>query len=134
MTSRSERLRLVRKRRRRRLKLSATVVVATLGAMFAFVAAGSGSGAGAAPVPGGYFQLLPPGSALPSDAECAARVHRSPWEPRADNYAANHASVTNTLSSFSQFSSTWNSQYRSRVTGNFKGTTDEIIQWAACKW
>ncbi len=22
----------------------------------------------------------------------------------------------------------------SRVTGNFKGTTDEIIQWGACKW
>ena len=21
-----------------------------------------------------------------------------------------------------------------RVTGNFTGTTDEIIQWAACKW
>jgi autotransporter family porin len=23
---------------------------------------------------------------------------------------------------------------RNQVTGNFKGTTDEIIQWAACKW
>ena len=134
MTSRSERLQLVRKRRRRRLKLSATVFVAILGAMFAFVAAGSGSGAGAAPVPGGYFQLLPPGSALPSDADCAARVHRSSWEPRADNYAANHASVTNSLSNFSQFNGAWNGQYRARVDGNFKGTTDEIIQWAACKW
>jgi autotransporter family porin len=134
MTSRSERLQLVRKRRRRRLKLSATVVVATLGALFAFVAAGSGSGAGAAPAAGGYFQMLPPGSALPSEADCAARVRRSSWEPRADNYTANHTSVTNTLSNFSQFTGAWNGQYRSRVTGNFKGTTDEIIQWAACKW
>ena len=118
----------------RRLKLSATVVVATLGAMCAFVAAGSGSGVGAAPVPGGYFQFLPPGAALPSDADCAARVHRSAWEPRADNYNANHASVTNSLSNFSQFNGAWNGRYRARVDGNFKGTTDEIIQWAACKW
>jgi len=134
MTSRSERLQLVRKRRRRRLKLSATVVVATLGALFAFVAAGSGSGAGAAPVAGGYFQVLPPGSALPSEADCAARVRRSAWEPRADNYAANHASVSNTLANFSQFTGAWNGQYRPRINGNFHGTTDEIIQFYACKW
>src|ERR1051325_6809812 len=86
MTSRSERLQLVRKRRRRRLKLSATVVVATLGAMFAFVAAGSRSGAGAAPVAGAFFQLLPPGSAPRGEAGCAAGVRPSSWEPRADNY------------------------------------------------
>jgi autotransporter family porin len=24
--------------------------------------------------------------------------------------------------------------YRGRVDGNFTGTTDEIIQWASCKW
>ena len=24
--------------------------------------------------------------------------------------------------------------YQGRVTGNFTGTTDEIIQWGACKW
>jgi hypothetical protein len=35
---------------------------------------------------------------------------------------------------------TWTSEtaagpnYRGRVTGNFVGTTDEIIQWASCKW
>jgi hypothetical protein len=30
--------------------------------------------------------------------------------------------------------STPQSGYFARVTGNFTGTTDEIIQWAACKW
>jgi len=30
--------------------------------------------------------------------------------------------------------SRWNTQIMPRVTGNFTGTTDEIIQWAACKW
>ncbi|NJN15402.1 MAG: hypothetical protein HC822_03470 [Oscillochloris sp.] len=27
-----------------------------------------------------------------------------------------------------------NSEFAARVTGNFSGTTDEILQWAACKW
>ena len=45
----------------------------------------------ASPLPvDGYFQTLPPGAALPSDATCAARVHRSPWEPRSDNTKANN--------------------------------------------
>jgi len=38
----------------------------------------------------GAFTTLPPGAQLPSEAECAVRVHRSSWEPRPDNYAANH--------------------------------------------
>lgn len=27
-----------------------------------------------------------------------------------------------------------NSVFRQRVTGDFTGTTDELLQWAACKW
>jgi hypothetical protein len=27
-----------------------------------------------------------------------------------------------------------NTQIKPRVTGNFTGTTDEILQWGACKW
>ena len=38
----------------------------------------------------GVFATLLPGAQLPSEAECAVRVHRSSWEPRPDNYAANH--------------------------------------------
>jgi len=91
---------------------------------------------GARPRPGGYFHVLSPGAKLPTDAECAARVRRSPWEPRPDNTDANqtvpHQPVS--LARFSQYSDKWNRDYRTRITGNFKGTTDEIIQWAACKW
>jgi autotransporter family porin len=80
------------------------------------------------PTPGnptGHFTTLPPGSALPTDAECASRV-RPAAEVRADNNTANHT--------------TWSSQpgisfpLGARATGNYTGTTDEIIQWAACKW
>jgi len=92
------------------------------------------SGNSSPPAAGGYFSLLPPGSALPSGAACAARVHASSWEPRHDNDVANRTPVTNTLANFSQWNSVWNANYRTRIDGAFQGTTDEIFQWAACKW
>ena len=70
--------------------------------------------------PTGHFSTLPPGAALPSDAACAAQV-RPMAERRPINNVPNHtkgAAVSGLA----------------RVTGNFTGTTDEIIEWAACKW
>lgn len=83
---------------------------------------------------------LPPGSALPSEIACAARVSLSSFEPRPDNYAANHrvpaaAQIANLQP--------WNpsigmdsksDSLRQQITGNYTGTTDEILQWVACKW
>ena len=88
------------------------------------------------PISGGYFKLKPPGSAFPSEQTCAQEVHRSTWEPRPDNTTANHTRPKNpgSLAHFSQWSTAWNNNYKPRITGNFEGTTDEIIQWAACKW
>jgi autotransporter family porin len=79
------------------------------------------------------FTTLPPGSALPSDAECAARVRRSPWEPRPENSVANH---TNLYAQGVRLSGSDLRRYgyEQRVTGDFTGTTDEILQWGACKW
>ena len=89
-----------------------------------------------APPAAGYFTMSAPGSPLPSGAECAARVHRSSWEPRPENTTANHTTppAAFALGSFSQWSSAWNATYRTRIDGGFTGTTDEIAQWAACKW
>jgi hypothetical protein len=84
--------------------------------------------------------ILPPGSALPGDSTCSSQINRSSFEPRVDNYAANHqvppaAQIANLHP--------WNPSIgmddrsdglRRRITGNFTGTTDEILQWAACKW
>src|SRR5262249_27484398 len=84
--------------------------------------------------------ILPPGSALPSATTCAARVNRSSWEPRPTNRAANYRVPTPQQIASLQ---PWDSHIgmsdqsdilRRRVTGNFTGTTDEILQWAACKW
>ena len=75
-----------------------------------------------APAPSAHFTTLAPGSTLPSDAQCAAAV-RPANEIRPDNAGYNATR-----------GSTQQSGWFSRVTGNFTGTTDQIIQWAACKW
>jgi hypothetical protein len=83
---------------------------------------------------------LSPGSALPGDAICAARVHRAAFEPRPENRAANtRAPTSGELASLAQWGpdmglSPKADAFRARITGHFTGTTDEIIQWAACKW
>ncbi len=83
---------------------------------------------------------LPPGSSLPSDSACASQITMSSFEPRSDNYTANHQVPTTAQIANLQ---PWNlsigmdtnsDTLRRRVTGNFTGTTDEILQWVACKW
>lgn len=67
-----------------------------------------------------------------TSAAAAKLVHHSPWEPRPQNYTANH-----TVPSAQELAE-WQAQstmpYASLVNGRFTGTTDEIIQWAAYKW
>jgi hypothetical protein len=71
------------------------------------------------------------GMSASSDAAAARLVHRSPWEPRSDNAAANqHMPSTADLVYFRAHS---DMPYKSQVTGAYTGTTDEIIQWAAYK-
>lgn len=74
----------------------------------------------ATPIPG-HFGTLPVGAALPTEAECASRVRPAP-ETRPTN------------SGYNQRKGTGPNYENARVTGNYTGTTDEIIQWAACKW
>ncbi|QWZ09550.1 polysaccharide deacetylase family protein [Nocardioides panacis] len=96
------------------------------------------------PPPSGYFSTLPPGSwsQLPRDARCAQRVHASTWEPRPDNYGPNHTMPPRhvihtslvTLPRDRSYAAKWYSWLLPRVTGAHRGTTDQNIQWAACKW
>ncbi len=85
--------------------------------------------------PTGKFTTLPPGSPLPSESECAARVRNSSFEPRPDNYAANHRVPTAAqIASLQPWDNSKADSLRQQITGNFTGTTDEILQWVACKW
>ncbi len=88
------------------------------------------------PPAGGYFSTLAPAAALPSGAACAAMVHRSTWEPRPENTAANQLTRPQPVNMpiDVNFNALYQTKYRPRIDGNFTGTTDEIIQWAACKW
>jgi hypothetical protein len=83
---------------------------------------------------GRKFTLLPPGSPLPSDATCAALVQGSSWEPRPQNATANHTNPYAQGYRLTAASDLAQYGYESRVTGNFTGTTDQILRWAACKW
>ena len=73
------------------------------------------------PAPSGRFDLLPIGAPLPTDADCTSRV-RSMTENRPENVLGNSTAGAGPDSS------------NTRVTGAFVGTTDEILQWVACKW
>ena len=64
---------------------------------------------------------LPVGATLPTGSECAARVRATP-EIRAANQIYNATRGTSPHDG------------TPRIDGDFTGTTDEIIQWAACKW
>jgi len=85
------------------------------------------------PEASGPFKTLPPGSALPTGAECAARVRRSEWEPRPKNAQANQTRGQSGVT-VNGASADFNQRHAARIDGDFTGTTDEIIQWGACKW
>ena len=98
------------------------------------------------PPASGYFGLRPVGgySSLASDSQCAAQVHYSTWEPRPENSQQNNtkpapgamaaAFSTRPRNQGGSYNPLWDSWLLRRVDGQFTGRTDEIFQWAACKW
>jgi hypothetical protein len=100
----------------------------------------------APPRAGGYFATKPVGAwrSLPGGVRCRARVHQSTWEPRPHNAGPNNRmpNVRQVHAAFAarpvaiggSYKRTWDSWLLQRVTGHYTGTTDEIFQWAACKW
>ncbi|MEZ5410243.1 MAG: hypothetical protein R2761_19590 [Acidimicrobiales bacterium] len=85
----------------------------------------------APPVGGGnaptHFNTLPPGASLPSSAQCAAWVDAVPAPPEVKGINA----VPNATRGQAVAGATGRS---TRVDGNYTGTTEQILRWAACKW
>lgn len=73
-----------------------------------------------------------PGTDPLGDAVAAARVNRTSWEPRRENAEANRRRPSE--EQLNEFRRRSDMVYRRNVTGRYRGTTDEIIQWAARKW
>src|SRR5690348_7658198 len=83
-----------------------------------------------------YFHTLPPGTKLPTGSQCAAWVRARPVKEnkgvnRKDNRTTGH---TVSKSFFSGDKAQANNWIAPRINGNFTGTTEEILRWAACKW
>ena len=118
-----------------------SVAVAALGVTLALFLSHRPSLSNQSPPRGGYLRLLPVGSfaSLPSDTRAAAEVHWSSWEPWPGNARYNHTMPAR-LNLWRKsvrdraYDPRWNKYILGRITGHFKGTTDEIFQWAAAKW
>lgn len=88
--------------------------------------------------PAAYFPTLPPHASLPDGARCAARIPFTP-ETVPANTPFNRTTVTPTqLAAFAANGYTFETlaskaQYR-RITGDYTGSTDMIMRWAACKY
>lgn len=81
------------------------------------------------------FGTLPPGSALPSGQECAARVGHGHPEEIPENEQANHAEPGKlTMPIWEDFTAQANKTFVPRIDGKFSGSTGEILEWGACKW
>jgi hypothetical protein len=82
-----------------------------------------------------HFTTVATGSALPTDAQCASEIASNPWEPRPQNYPANQTNVyAQGFRLHNSYLGAWAPEYERLVTGNYVGTTDQILRWAACKW
>jgi len=72
-----------------------------------------------------------------SDLEAASRVLRKSWEPRPDNARFNRTVPTPDQLKQIQLPRYIDARGRAvlrAVTGDFTGTTDQILQWGAYKW
>jgi hypothetical protein len=126
------------KRRAPSRKLRTLACTGTLAAAIVAFAAGGQSGAagGADRAATAQAETRAAGStpvAL-TDEAAASLVDRSRWEPRPANREANQRRASKrTLRRFRRTSDLPRA-YKRPVTGAYRGTTDEIIQWAAHKW
>ncbi len=78
-----------------------------------------------------------PNSLPRASATCAGSILHSSWEPRSDNYAANHTvgdgSYTWGPAATDPYWAAWAARVP-LVQGQFTGTTTEMFSWAGCRW
>jgi hypothetical protein len=91
----------------------------------------------AAPAPASAASLASvsvkePGTDPLADSEAATRVNETRWEPVRANAQENRRRPSDDqIDDFRRRSEMINDRH---VTGRYRGTTDEILQWAARKW
>ncbi|MEM7322207.1 MAG: hypothetical protein AAF531_03895 [Actinomycetota bacterium] len=91
--------------------------------------------AATAPEPTFFFDTLPPGSVLPDGETCAERVRAdTSIEVRPENEGPNRTTVDVTVERIDGADDVWNEAFAPRISGDFTGTTEELLRWASCKW
>jgi hypothetical protein len=86
----------------------------------------------APPAAVGKAKTKPVGWGPLTSKQAAQKVKRDKWEPRGDNRDENHRVPKRKL--IKAWKARSEMPYARFVDGRFKGTTDEIIQWASYKW
>src|SRR5258708_15800857 len=92
------------------------------------------------PVPGAaakavFFHSLPPGAKLPSGALCAKLVNASPQpEDKSANKPYNSRKGRHVGAKFLASDGPGADKLVRRITGDFTGTTIDILRWPAFKW
>jgi autotransporter family porin len=82
-----------------------------------------------------YFHTLPPGAQLPSGALCAKLVNASRQpEDRSVNKRYNSRKGRHVGAKFLAADGPGARKLARRISGDFTGTTIDILRWAACKW
>lgn len=86
-----------------------------------------------------HFFTLPLHMELPTGGQCESEVAQPRWEPRPENQQQNQTIPTpSQLQSFHaqplNFEGGPPASDFARVNGDFRGTTDQILRWGACKW
>jgi hypothetical protein len=86
--------------------------------------------------PAVFFNTLPPNAKLPSGATCARLVNESPSpEVRPQNARYNHTTGQHVPASFfPEGDLSQVAELAPLITGDYTGTTEDILRWAACKW
>lgn len=123
-----------------RVTVPLLAVAVTLLAVSAAASADAGSSTRSdpspAPAPGpsraGGELAKPIGWGPLKSGQAAKRVRRSAFEPRPENAGENATAPSK--SEVAEFRAQSDMPYAAQVDGRFRGTTDEIIQWAAIKW
>ncbi len=82
-----------------------------------------------------YFRTLRPGAKLPSGAYCATLVNSWPLaDHRPANKPYNSRKGRHVGARFLAADGPRAQQLARRISGDFTGTTIDILRWAACKW
>jgi hypothetical protein len=103
--------------------------IAILGAVVTLMAVGASTASAASLA---SVSVKDPGTDPLPDAVAADRVNGTRWEPRHGNAQENRRRPSDDqIRDFRRRSEMVN---RFDVTGHYRGTTDEILQWAARKW